>query len=484
MRAPYPYALFAATALLAHNAMAADIDFKGAEALQKSLTAYLPEDLVKNGLVTVRPGTTAYEVRFDPTVLLRSVDAKTLTISGLKPFLSLVTPLEQGLWKVTQSDRLDINGTFTAQNQTNTFSYRIGDMRMDGVFDPDIRYFQSADMSARDITMSSKSAQSMLDARFKDMTSTISSTKTAAGTIDVRSETSMNGYFQSMTDPNKVRVDISADDLDVNVAMNGLAYRPLIDLVFFVLDNMDRDRLDPAGAQRLKTLALANIPLFDTLLESITLNNLNVITAQGTFGAKAVNYTIDMNGISKATRIGFGIDVTEPRLPMGLLPAEFMPAVPDFVEMRMSVPDINLADGLTYVIENSDFSKEPPLDPAKGEIASRIFFPDGTFTVTYDNVAVKSEIYDLSMTGTMMIFPGEPQRQNTDVTLYARDFDKTVAYLQENAKTVPQFGQAAFGMLMLKGFAKTAPDGRLMWNVAVDEAGKVKINGQEMNFPR
>ncbi len=484
MRAPCLATLFATTALLAQSAMAADIDFKGAEALQKSLTAYLPEDLVKNGLVTVRPGTTSYEVRFDPAVLLRSVDQKSLTISGLKPFLSLLTPLDQGLWKVTQDEKLDINGTFKVADQTNTFSYRIGEMRLDGVFDPDIRYFQSADMSARDIAITSKSAQDMLDARFKDMTSKISSTKTVAGTIDVRSDTTMNGFFQSMTDQNKVRVDVSADTLDANVAMNGLAYKPFIDLVFFVLDNMSKDKLDAAASDRLKTLALANIPLFDTLLESITLNNLNVITAQGTFGAKSVNYTIDINGISKATRVGFGINVTEPRLPIGLLPAEFAPAIPHFVEMRMSVPDINLADGLTYVIENSDLSKEPPLDPVKGDIASKLFFPDGTFTVTYDNVALKSDIYDISLTGKMKVFPGEPQRQNTDVTLYAKDFDKTVAYLQENAKTVPQFGQAAFGLLMLKGFAKAAPDGRQMWNIAVDESGKVKINGQEMNLPQ
>jgi len=484
MRAPYLAALFTASALLAPEAMATDIDVKGAKSLQKSLTAYLPEELVKNGLITVRPGASAYEVRFDPAVLLRSVDDKALTISGLKPLLSLVTPLEQGLWNVTQSENLDISGTFKAGDQTNMFSYKIGEMRLDGVFDPDIRYFQSADMRARDIAVTSKSARDSLESRFRDMTSKITSSKTANGTINVRSDTTMGGFFQSMTNADKVRVDISADALDANVAINGFAYKPLIDLVFFALDTMKKDTLAPPEAARLKALALANIPLFDTLLESITLNNLNAITAQGTFGAKSVNYAIDMNGINKATRIGFGIEVTEPRLPMGLLPAEFAPVIPSFVEMRMSMPDINLADGLTYVIENSDFNRQPPLDPVKGDIAAGIFLPDGTFTINYDSVALKSEIYDISLTGRMKIFPGEPQRQNTDVTLYARDFDKTVAYLQDKAKTVPQFGQAAFGLLMMKGFAKTASDGRQMWNIAVDELGKIKINGQEMNFPR
>jgi len=36
---------------------------------------------------------------------------------------------------------------------------------------------------------------------------------------------------------------------------------------------------------------------------------------------------------------------------------------------------------------------------------------------------------------------------------------------------------------MVKGFAKTEADGRQMWNVVVDEGGKMKINGQELAIP-
>ena len=69
-----------------------------------------------------------------------------------------------------------------------------------------------------------------------------------------------------------------------------------------------------------------------------------------------------------------------------------------------------------------------------------------------------------------------------DVTIKAKDLDKTIKYLQDNAQKVPEFGQASFMVLMMKGFGKADADGTTVWNVKLDETGKVTINGQEMKI--
>lgn len=109
-------ALLLSTALTASPALAADITYDGAKQLEDQLNGYLPADLAKAGVIKVRPGTGDYEVNFDAAPILKKFDPTTITISGLKPFLSLVRPLDNGTWNVSQKDNLDIKGTFTANS--------------------------------------------------------------------------------------------------------------------------------------------------------------------------------------------------------------------------------------------------------------------------------------------------------------------------------------------------------------------------------
>src|SRR5688572_25264476 len=118
-------ALLLSTALVTQPALAAEITHEGARQLEQKFTSYLPDSVAKSGLIKVRPGTADYEVTFDPTVLLKDVDPKTFSISGLKPLLSLIRPLEDGSWNFSQSADLDVKGQFTAGTEKTDFSYKI-----------------------------------------------------------------------------------------------------------------------------------------------------------------------------------------------------------------------------------------------------------------------------------------------------------------------------------------------------------------------
>lgn len=475
-------ALLLSTALVTQSAQAADISHQGAQELEQKFTAYLPEDLAKSGLIKVRPGTTDYELTFDPTVLLKDVDPKTFNISGLKPFLSLIRPMEDGLWHFAQTADLDVKGQFTAGPETTDFTYKIDAIRTEGIADPDIFYFKSADMTADGIFVTSKSPQQSVEARFGSMKSTVSTTRATPETIDIRSNMAMNGFTETVIDPTNMKVDLTADSVTADVAFNGLTYRPVQDLVFFILDNAKKKALLPTEQVRLKALVRANLPLFENLLESVDVANLKVGTPTGTFGAETLRYTISTDGLKDDASVGFGITIDKPSVPPGVVPDAFVSALPETVTTGISLENINLASGITYFIDHADFNAEKPLTDEQSAEIGKIFLPGGAMTIRYDDVSARSAVYDFSLSGTTTIYPEQQGRQNTDLTLYAKDFDRTISYLQENAKTVPQFGQAAFMLLMIKGFAKQAPDGRQMWNIVVDENKKVKINGQDLPF--
>jgi hypothetical protein len=475
-------ALLLSTALVTQPVQAADISHQGAQELEQKFTAYLPENLAKAGLIKVRPGTTDYELTFDPTVLLKDIDPKTFSISGLKPFLSLIRPMEDGLWHFSQTADLDVKGQVTAGTETTDFSYKIDALRAEGIVDPDLLYFKSADVAADGIFMTSNSPLQSIEARFGAMTSTMNATRTTPQTIDIRSNTAMTGFTETIIDPTKTKIDVSASSVTADVAFNGLAYRPVQDLVFFILDNTKKNTLLPTEQIRLKALVRANLPMFETLLESVEVANVKVGTPTGTFGAESLRYTINTNGLKDDASVGFGLTVDKPSLPPGLVPDAFVSALPDTVTTSISLENINLASGITYVIDRADFNADKPLTDEQSTEAGRIFLPGGAMTIKYDEVSARSSVYDFSLSGTTAIYPEQQGRQNTDITLYAKDFDKTISYLQKNAAAVPEFGQAAFMLLMVKGFAKQAPDGRQMWNIVVDENKKVKINGQDLPF--
>jgi hypothetical protein len=477
-------ALLFSTALGANPSGAAEITYQGAKQIEEKIISYLPESLAKPGLVNVRPGTSAYELAVDFSVLLKDVDPKSFTITGLKPFLSAMRPLDNGTWQLSQSDSLDVKGHVTAAEEQSDFSYKVDAFRFDGIYDPQILYFRSGEMTADGMTITSKSGEHSLDARFGSMKSTMDSSREPQGKVTLRSNAVIKSFAETVVDPSGLQAKFSADTFLVDVALTGLAFKPLQDIVLFVMDKAETktEQLAEEDKTRLKDMIRASLPVFDGLAETIDFANLDVETPAGRFGAETLRYTINSTGLSDGAKAGFGISVDTPSVPPELVPEMFRVAIPDNFSLNISVDKLNLTSGIRYFLDHADLDADAPLNDEQSAEIGRIFLPGGAVTIRYDDVQARSSIYDFSLSGTTTFYPEDTARQNTEVTVYARDLDKTIAYLQQNAQAVPDFNQAAFFVLMAKGFAKQAPDGRQMWTVSVDETNKVKINGQDLPF--
>lgn len=463
----------------ASPAAAQEISPAGAETLQQRLTHYLPKDIVDAGLVTVKAASSFYELRFDPTVLMEQAKKGKVQVEGLKPVMAYLRPQPEGSYRVEANNSFDIKGTMPGQG---SFTYLIDTMKTDGIYDPEILYFTSADWSVKRIAFSSTTQQESVSASFGESAMRITSEKKAPGTIDISSTGVMKAFSETITGGPSGRVDIGADTLDIDVSMDGARYKVFQDLVFFVLDNMHKDKLEAVDAARLKDLLRASLPVFDNLTETIKASNVTVGTDKGIFGADAVTYNIDMNGIGHSTRVGFGFGVEHPKPPAGILPAEFAEALPERANFKAAVTNLDLAGAVTYLIDHADFTKPEPLTEEQNREIGRIILPNGAMTVEFEDVSAVSPIYDLEVSGKMMVYPEQKDRHSADVTVTMRDFDKTITYLQRNAGKVPQFGQVSFGLLMMKGLARKGEGGAQIWDLTVGEDGKVLINGQPLPF--
>ncbi len=473
----------AALALVsASPAFAQEISPTEAESIQQRLTRYLPREMIDAGLVTVKAASSFYELRFNPAVLLDKAKTGAVKLDGLKPMTAYLRPMPEGTYRIEANDSLDIKGSVDIADGKNSFSYVVDSMKLDGIYDPEILYFTSADWSARRLAFSSTSPKESVTASFGETAMRVEAEKKDAGTLDISSTGVMKAFAETITGGPSGRVDIGADTVDIDVSMDGARYKVVQDLVFFVLDNMDKDKLEPADATRLKDLLRASLPVFDNLTETIKASNVTVGTEKGTFGAETVSYNLAMNGIAHSTRFGFGFGVEKPKPPAGVLPAAYEGALPERATFKAAVADLDLAGAVTYLIEHADFTKPEPLTEEQNKEIGRIILPGGAMTVEFEDVSAVSPIYDVHLAGKMLVYPEDKDRHSADVTITMREFDKTVAYLQQNAAAVPQFGQAAFGLLMMKGLARDAGDGAQAWDLTVGEDGKVLINGRPLPF--
>ncbi|MBX4969314.1 hypothetical protein [Rhizobium binae] len=474
--------LVTATSLLAlclfTTAEGAEINQDGANAVKETLTKLLPEELAKSGLITVNPAGTRYEVIYDLAKLLAKADPATLTINGLTPFSMFATPLDSGLWNVEGDNNFNVSGHFKGPDQKPTdFTYSIASLVYTGVFDPAISYLRSGTFAAKDIKMSSKSETEEVHATIASMDQKLSSADSPGGSgrVDFVGTGSMSAFVEQVSGLQMPPVEIRADSVDVGAKVNGLPAKQLREMVFFVLEHLDQDRLSPEESDKIKGIVKDAFPLLTSFNETIGVNNLTVSSEMGKGGAKAFGYNLAIDGPSNAVRFGFGFNAQEISLDTPLMPANYATFMPTDFDFQLALPDLDFAS-LGDALMTFDFNDKAP--EKTGEEMSKKLFRDGRLKVEFPKISAKSEAYDVDVTGKIEGRVDTEKDYSMEATILARDLDKTIASVQELAKTDPDLNQVSFGIMMVKGFAKTDPDGRSRWDISISRDGAISVNGQ------
>lgn len=461
---------------------AAQVSEAGAREIAEKLTYYLPKSIVDTGFLKVTAGTQRYELSIDISPFLKDFKPGEFSINGLKPFVQYLTPQDDGTWKVEANDNFNVSGFFTAEGKKSNFTYMIDKFVFDGIFDPELSFTRTANASIEKMKFSTQNGPSNMELGIDSYTSDTRAENVTNGVGDVVSNFSAKGFSEVISDPTAGPVTITAGSLDGRAQIDKLGITALRDLVIFALDKVKSDSktLTPDEDAKLKALIKANVPFAENLAEDFHFRDVKVQAQGMELGLADVGYKLDFNGIKADTRVGFEFSVTDPTIPAGLLPPGTEGAVPKSASMGVAITGLNVEGLVSYALEHADFTKTQPLTPEQSSELGKIVLPDGKMHLQFTNVAAKSDIYDVSLTGTMLVNPDDSDKPEADITITARDLDKTVNYLQDNASKVPQFGQASFMLLMMKGFGKQQNDGAMTWNVKLDQAGKVLINGREM----
>ncbi|MGF9563773.1 hypothetical protein [Neorhizobium sp. JUb45] len=471
-----------AAAMFHQPVQAADVSEQGAKELQGSLTKMMPEKLVEKGVVAVTPQSDKYQILFDLPKLIGVYDNPLFSLKQITPMTLFATPADGGLWQVEGENDFAMSSVGKdPEGKQSDFSYTIAKVAYDGLFDPAISYFRSGDFSSGAGTITTTAGAEKVDASFSGMEYTLSSVAgAAASTMDFRGSGSIADFKQTIMTP-QAPFEFTAESVDIDAGAAGVNAQKLRDLLVFITDKANKQKLDAPEIEELKGHVRAALPFFTSFDEKIDLQNTTVSTEQGDVSAETVSYMMKASGPLAATEVGFGFGAKELTLADGMVPPIYTPFVPTVTDLQFSVPNLNLQAPIDVML-NADYSKEQPLSDAESAAMGLSVFPGGAYTVNIGKSIVTAPSYDLEISGKVTGSLMAPDRVKVDTVILARDFDKTMAAVQQLGQADPQVMQVFLGMTMVKGLAKTDADGRARWEVSVDENRKVTINGNLLPF--
>lgn len=466
---------------LAAAAQAADISEQGASDLRNILTHSLSRDLARSDFITVKPVGDQYEITYDLAKFFDKVNSSVLSVTGFKPLSLFAQPVDRGRWHLTGDNSLDI----AAHSPSSDIAYSIASSSFDGIFDPAIGMMRSMGIRSSGVKFSSvgsgaksgRKIDATIDSASFAHTVTDSS---EAGKVDLQLQGTLQRLSEQFTlRPHGSPISFSADSVSTNVTATSLPVQELRALFRFFVQHIKAKQLSESGSEKFEQLVHRALPAFGSLSKTVTLSNAVVATDKGKVGVKRVDYSFKMDGLTKASNVNLELRAEHFTPDADLIPAAYLPFLPETLDVQLGVPNINFA-GLIDTALDAVAARTAPIS---GEVVKRTMFPSGYGTLEFPKVSATSGVYDLEVSGTLKGSTKPHSDYSLQATILARDFDKTVAAIQEAAKTEPRLNNVSFGLLAAKGFAKTDPDGRLRWDVTVDEDRTVTVNGQVMKKP-
>jgi hypothetical protein len=267
----------------------------------------------------------------------------------------------------------------------------------------------------------------------------------------------------------------AAATIDLTIA--ALHSAGLLDLWASVLSHHSGLATDAQGMADIKGKMLATLPVFDSLKETGTINDVGVETAVGTFALKQVGAQINFTGLVPAGHLGFGMRGAGLAVPENLLSPWQKSLVPTDFDITANLDGVDFDAGARAVIAAIDLTKKPVIDHDAGAGITAAFLHNGPIKITVPPSHIVSSTLQLEFKGDVTITQPIP---HAHVDVSAKGLDATMDMLKSATRTNPSDPLAASALAMLDMAAKLGKpgsEGAVVWAIDFGSDGAVVING-------
>jgi hypothetical protein len=475
-----PAALGAAAILcLVSGAAAEPATETVARSIEAAVRLYGPDSWASSSLLKVSPDGEGYRLAFETSAALAPA-IMPWTVKTATPLSFGLRPAEGGLWNFETSGPFALGTELLAGNRSNALSLDVASQTVAGLFDPVAVFPRRADVGLKDAKLALRAGQESVKFSIGALDMTSSVTDQAAGKGNVDATFSIDGLSATTGAFPRPEAKVSAERVDGTYAIGRLDLAGIGNIVRFwqvTAGGKDAAALTDAERAELRTILKAHLPMLEAIGGAFTAKNVRMSEAGRGFSAETLGYSSRWEGMGDKASFIIGASLTKVTIDAGIWPRELEAALPTSAGLDVGFGGFDLgALWRDAALVRSE--KETALLPR--DHATTLLFPDGRIGVTIKDLTLQSPLYDFRLTGQMSLAMAQTSLPTGSVTVTALDFDRTVKYLQDNAKTVPLYSRAAFVALMMKGLGKDAGGGTTTWAVTFDAAGKIVVNGQPL----
>lgn len=449
----------------------------GADALAQVFQSYVGKT---PGAVTVRPEGETYAVTLDPALSVASISVPEFSFK-MTPLDLVLTDQGNGTWGFSL-------------NQPVTFSYSLkvdspaegevtyGSFQMDGVFDTALGAVVSAHYEAKDVVATSVEVDPVLGAATSTQHSALAvsdiSAKPGVQGVDMTVKAKVSDITAEIEMPpdglGPVSLFVKVDETSADASITGYQTDEVMQLWAWFVAHPGAQGI-AGDAKGLKAQIEKALPLFADLDVDYALKGVGIDSPVGQISMETISIGAQMTGVVPEGRLSETLSVTGLVLPDGLVPEFAKGLVPTDATIGFTFTDFDLS-GAAYVLLSAldqPFGSPPPAGFEEALKASLL--PKGTFTMALPPGFVATPDYKLTYEGTMVI---DPDRADPvfDARIGLTGYEAVRGML---ATAPPEMGMgaAAMGLGAFAGLAKPGAAGELVWEISLDEAGTVLVNG-------
>ncbi|HYA72343.1 MAG TPA: DUF2125 domain-containing protein [Roseiarcus sp.] len=392
---------------------------------------------------------------------------------------------DDGAWRIEQSDFPTVVAHSKRADTPVDSTIAVTGLKTVLVIDPAISWVRSGQGSGDKVSVRTHGPGIEQTVDFGPLQATATSKASADGALSTNVQESVGAFGLTMTvdpkaasqganpDAKPVAIAAQADGAAVELKLDGVKPRPLLDLWAFLVAHPSRPELAANEAQ-LKTLLTAALASPLSLDENFAMKKLTVQTPQGPLAFDGVKAGIGGAAAGSASRFEERFSASGLTLPPGLVPAMFHDLVPTSFDVGFKVSGFDLTAASAEAIADMHLAGDAP--PISEEDNAKVWAKltgAGPALIDIPPSHVVAPQLDIAFEGRVRYQQGA--KPSGTFTVHMRNFEKTQAALkglgpETEKKLVPV-------LAMAKGLAKTDGDGALTWVGELGADGMMKVNG-------
>ncbi len=457
-------------------------DKAGADAILQGYVAIFGKAVETKGFVAVTPEGEAYAIAWRLQKIFDSMkpaDSKDVVTIG--DFTYTMTPTSDGGWTIAGEKFPALSFDVKGKDGAAKGKFDMQGYKFSSLYAPKLPEFHNSKTSADSMNLSFN----MPDAKGPGSIDVVESgvaiethASTAAnGNVTANVTQIIKGIVEKIHVEGPQPMTFTYHNGQTNAAANvdGLRAAAFSKIFTWAMANSKAVKT-PASEKEIRALAVAALPLWDSVKAHAEIADLAVDSDLVNVGMKSLAETISISGLNRTGTMEVGLKLEGVSAKSPLLPPIANEVLPSLLDVNLKLTMNGVDEIVGVMLDDQIIGDSKSQSPAAEEKIAAIAAKGSPKLIVAPSHLTAPSL-DMGVEGELLIKQPTPEAH---FTFTAKNFDKTLELAKLVSEISPEAAQAPMIAAFVKGLAKDGPDGQLIWKVDLSPDGAVQVNGTPM----